>query len=251
MILKPLILDLYCCQGGASEGYARAGWRVVGVDKDPQRHYPFPLYVGDAIEALDRLLAGHALPFTHPSGEVEWLGLEDFAALGASPPCQAYSKTANAYDSEGKHPELVEPTRDRLIASGLPYVIENVEGAPLRDPLVLCGTEFGLRTLDSDGVELALRRHRIFESNVFLWGAGGCVHDDTPVAGVYSGSRHNHPADRDNPARRGGYAPRGEVAARLLGIDWMTQKGREQSIPPAYTEHIGRQLIRHLEGSNV
>lgn len=247
---RPKLLDLFSGEGGAAVGYDRAGFDVYGVDVDPKvaRRYPYPIHIGDALDVLARLISGESIDFHHPDGRVEWLILSDFVGAHGSPPCQFYSKTANAYDSEGKHPDLVEPTRALLIATGLPYVIENVEGAPLIDPLTLCGTEFALRAPDVDGVELALLRHRLFESNLWLMGAGGCSHDSAVVAGVYSGSRHNWPEDRDNPARRGGYVPRGKgVTAALLGIDWMTQKGREQSIPPAYTEFIGSQLIAHLE----
>lgn len=246
--MSPILIDFFCCEGGASEGYARAGFQVYGVDNQPRPKYPFPFHQGDAIEVMDTLLAGEAVPFVLP-GRVGlvWVTLDMCAAWAGSPPCQAYSKTRNAYDSDGKHPELVEPTRERFKRSRLPYVIENVEGAPLLDPLTLCGTEFGLTARDIDGELLSLRRHRLFESNVFLMGAGGCDHNAPGiVAGVYSGSRHNKPAERDNPARRGGYAPRGPVAGELLGIDWMSQKGREQAIPPAYTEHIGAQLLHQM-----
>lgn len=230
-------------------GYSRAGFAVYGVDINPRPHYPFPFHQGDALVVMRRLLIGEAVPFTHKDGTVEWLTLADFAAIGASPPCQAYSITANAHEAD--HPELVEPTRDLLIQIGLPYVIENVVGAPLIDPLMLCGTEFGLRALDEDGAVLQLRRHRLFESNVWLMGAGGCQHDPSiHTAGVYTGSRHNRPAQRDDPNRRGGYAPRGKVAGRLLGIDWMNTWEQAQAIPPAYTEWIGHQLIDALVPTN-
>lgn len=221
----PRLLDLFSCAGGAGMGYHRAGFEVVGVDIDPQPRYPFEFHQADAMEYV----AAH------------W---SEFDVIHASPPCQAYSITRNAHDAN--HPDLLEPTRDALIATGLPYVIENVEGAPLIDPLTLCGTEFGLRARDVDGVELALKRHRLFESNVFLMGAGGCEHDGTPWAGVYGGSRHRTPEHRDNPERRGGYTPARPVRASLLGVDWMNDYELAQAIPPAYTEHIGHQLIAAL-----
>jgi DNA (cytosine-5)-methyltransferase 1 len=227
---RPRLLDLFCCAGGAGTGYHRAGFDVVGVDIAPQPNYPFEFHQGDALEYLAE--HGH-----------------EFDAIHASPPCQAYSISANAHDVE--HPDLLDPTRDGLVASGQPYVIENVEGAPLRQALTLCGTEFGLRAQDVDGHPLALKRHRLFESNVWLMGAGGCVHDGTTWAGVYGGSRHRKPEHRDNPERRGGYVPARAVRAELLGIDWMNDHEMAQSIPPAYTEHIGRHLLAHLTGKEA
>jgi len=142
---------------------------------------------------------------------------------------------------------LLAPTRAALELTERFYVIENVEGAPLRDPLRLCGSEFGLTAPDVDGRPLALRRHRLFEANFWLTGAGGCAHDDTQVAGSYKASRHRTPADRDRPGRRGGYTPALPVRAALLGIDWpMNEHELAQAIPPAYTEFIGAQLLSVL-----
>jgi DNA (cytosine-5)-methyltransferase 1 len=226
---RPRLLDLFCCEGGASTGYHRAGFDVVGVDLDMRalRRYPFESYQADALEFVKA--HGH-----------------EFDAIAASPPCQAYSATRHTH--QVTHPELVEPTRDALIATGLPYVIENVEGAPLRNPLRLCGSEFGLRAYDpSRGQVVALRRHRLFESNVFLLGAGGCsCNVDRAagrIAGVYGGGSTSREAAS---IRRGGYTPGKDVGAALLRIDWMTRYGLAQSIPPVYTEHIGRQLIESL-----
>lgn len=224
---RPKLLDLFCCAGGAAMGYHRAGFDVVGVDIDPQPNYPFEFIQADAIE------------YGYEHGH-------KFHARHASPPCQQFSQSRHAHTVE--HPDLLEPTRQMLASIGGPYVIENVEGAPLRDPLKLCGTEFGLVAADIDGVALALRRHRLFESNVWLVGRSGCFHDSTPVAGSYGGSRHRKPEHRDNPARRGGYTPALSVRARLLGINWpMTEHELSQAIPPAYTEFIGLQLIESLE----
>lgn len=226
----PKLLDLFSCAGGAAMGYHRAGFDVVGVDIQPQPHYPFEHHVADALE----FLAAHG---------------HEFDAIHASPPCQAYSITKNGHTVE--HPELLGPTRELLREIGRPYVIENVEGAPMIDPLRLCATEFGLRADDVDGVPLALRRHRLFESSTWLWGRGGCQHDDTIVAGVYGGSRHEKPEHRDGP-RRGGYTPALPVRAALLGIDWkMTEHELNQAIPPAYTEWIGRQLLDVLVPAHV
>ena len=224
----PRLLDLFCCAGGAGMGYHRAGFDVVGVDIAPQPHYPFEFHQGDALE----FLAAHG---------------HEFDAIHASPPCQVYSTTKHAHPDTGKHPDLLAPTRTALIESGLPYVIENVEGATLRDPLTLCGSEFNLRAFDVDGLPLALRRHRLFESNVWLMGPGGCIHDTTQIAGSYTAGRHRTPAQRDDPTRRGGYTPALRVRAALLGIDWhMNEHELAQAIPPAYTEWIGSQLIAQL-----
>ena len=227
---KPRLLDLFCCEGGAGKGYSDAGFDVVGVDIEHQRRYPFRFFQGDALAVLSNLLDGYLL------GNFE---LGDFAAIHASPPCQAYSITKHSHSVQ--HVELIEPVREALIALGKPYVIENVPGAPLRDPLTLCGTEFGLKATDADGEVLWLKRHRLFESNVDLWGAGGCNCTGRTIGGVYGGgsSDRNHAKE----VRRGGYTPGKEVRARLIGCDWMTLHGLSQSIPPAYTKHIGEQLL--------
>lgn len=211
-------------------GYHRAGFDVVGVDIAPQPRYPFEFHQADALEYL----AAH------------W---QDFDAIHASPPCQAHSITRNTHTVE--HPDLLPPTRELLEQIGLPYIIENVPGAPLLDPLLLCGSMFGLKAPDTDGQLLALRRHRLFESNVWLMGAGGCVHDATPVGGSYGGARHKRPEDRDG-YRRGGYTPAVEVRADLLGVDWpMTQHELAQAIPPAYTEYLGDQLLEAVRENEL
>jgi len=258
-VSKPKLLDLFCCEGGASAGYNRAGFDVCGVDlfdyidKDGKRRgytrarYPFASHQGDAVLALCRLLAGEALPFTYKGGPVEWLKLTDFDAIAASPPCQAYSITKHSHSNE--HPDLVGPVRWLLRQTGLPYVMENVPGAPLETPLTLCGAEFNLIANDDDGRPLHLKRHRLFESNVLLFGNGGCQclafkKRGIGVGGAYGGGSVDRQHAKE--VRRGGYTPGKHVREALLGIDWMTQNGLSQSIPPAYTEHIGRQLIGHM-----
>lgn len=247
---RPRLLDLFCCEGGASEGYRRAGFDVYGVDRFRFRgadgkwegfrreRYPFPAVQADCLAALDTLLAGGQLDFDNG----ESLGLADFDALAASPPCQAYSITKNAHTRE--HPELIVPTRERLVSTGLPYVLENVEGAKrqMLSPLMLCGSEFGLRATDTDGLEVWLQRHRLFESNVLLMSAGGCYHpSDIWCAGVYGNGAPSRDAAR---ARAGGYTPPSQhVRAALMGIDWMSRNGLSQAIPPVFTEYVGRQLL--------
>jgi len=260
-VSRPKLLDLYCCEGGASMGYHRAGFDVYGVDlfrhRGPdgklkgfrRQRYPFPSHQGDVLVVMAGLLAGEAWEFTAPDGYSEWLCLSDFDVLAASPPCQLYSISNNAHSNDS-HPDLVEPTRDLLIASGLPYIMENVEGAPLRGPLRLCGTEFNMRATDTDGLEVWLKRHRLFESNVFLVGAGGCHHPkDILCAGVYGNGSPSRDAAK---ARAGGYTPPSQqVRADLMGIDWMSRNGLSQSIPPVYTEFIGQQLLDHITAEQV
>ena len=243
---RPKLLDLFCCEGGASDGYRRAGYDVYGIDlfdKHTQRRYPFPSFKGDAILALARLLAGEFITFSN--GEA--LSLADFSAIAASPPCQAYSITKHSHNNE--HPDLVAPVRWLLKSTGLPYVMENVPGAPLVNPLTLCGTEFNLVAQDIDGRLLHLKRHRLFESNLFLVGNGGCQcaafkRRGYGVGGAYGGGSVDRQHAKE--VRRGGYTPPKPIREALLGIDWMTQNGLSQSIPPAYTEHIGRQLIEQI-----
>ena len=210
------LLDLFCGAGGASMGYHRAGWTVTGVDIDPQPNYPFEFIQADLTEPFDT--AG-------------------FDLIHASPPCQVFSTLAAVQDNDyhTRHPDLVEPTRRLLIDSGVPYVIENVPGAPLIEPTTLCGTAFGL-TVTSSGIEWELRRHRLFESSVFLWGPPDCSHTRR-VLGVYGDLSRNH-----RPSTRGHKAGHTEAAA-LMGIDWMTTAELVQALPPAYTEWIGRRLM--------
>lgn len=247
------MLDLFCCEGGASEGYRRAGFDVYGVDlfrhRGPdgklrgyrRQRYPFPAVQMDALEALSLLLLREPLGFDDGSK----FTLAAFDAIAASPPCQAYSITKNAHKSS--HPELIEPTRWFLIQTGLPYVMENVEGAKRQmiSPLTLCGTEFNMRATDSDGLEVWLKRHRLFESNVPLMGAGGCQHPkDILCAGVYGNGSPSRDAAK---ARAGGYTPPSQqVRNDLMGIDWMSRNGLSQSIPPVFTEFIGSQLLEHI-----
>lgn len=220
---KPRLLDLFCCEGGAGMGYHRAGFEVVGVDLmgKYKRRYPFEFVQADALEYL----ADNA---------------HKFDVIHGSPPCQKYSITNAARKAD--YPDLVAPLRKLMQESGKPYVIENVVGAPLTDPLVLCGTMFGLQADDDDGTRLRLQRHRLFESNVELSAPSECDHSgDMPWAGSYGGARRDRWEAKH--VRKGGYVPSAEVQSQLLGIDWMTQRGMWQSIPPAYTEHLGKQLL--------
>lgn len=212
------LLDLFCKAGGCSVGYARAGFEVVGVDVEPQPNFPFTFIQADALEFL------------------EGGGWEGFDAIHASPPCQFYSRLAAMHPGRD-YPDLIGPVRELLRDTGLPYVIENVEGAPLaRAPQLsgawgveLCGSMFGL------GVERGyLRRHRIFETS-FPVPQPACAHKGLAV-GVYG---------------HGGYSGKHRMlyraeAAKAMGIIWMTRDEMTQAIPPAYTEHIGRYLAESL-----
>ncbi len=207
--LKPKLLDLFCGAGGAAMGYHRAGFEVTGVDVKPQPHYPFEFLFGDARDL-----------------SVEFL--QSFDAIHASPPCQHYSQcTPKRYRSN--HPDLIESVRQRLLLSGKLFVIENVPSAKryLNCPLMLCGSMFGL----------PLRRHRFFELSGFQVGLQPpCDHRNPPV--LITGTH------------RRTYEPRYEYSAeqcrQASGLTWMTRQEMDQAIPPAYTEFIGKELLKVL-----
>ncbi len=221
--MRPRLLDLFCGAGGAAMGYHRAGFDVVGVDINPQPHYPFEFHQGDAM--------------TWP--------LDGFDAIHASPPCQAYSITKNAHSRE--HPDLVPETLARLMASGMPWIVENVPGAPLDDAIVLCGSMFGGQVWDYYiSQPVWLKRHRLFQTSWAML-TPPCAHPrGVRVGGVYGGAwNKNHSVD-PTVKRTGGYTPPDDVQRVLMGIDWMTRHELNQAIPPAYTEWIGAQLLAAL-----
>jgi DNA (cytosine-5)-methyltransferase 1 len=224
------LLDLFCCEGGASVGYHRAGFDVTGLDlfEDySQKLYPFESIRGDWRRVLD----------LHHDG---------FDVIAASPPCQRYSIT-NAARRSDDYPDLVDEVRTVLDHIGKPYIIENVVGAPLVNPALLCWSMFRVNgsVIDDDGTPLRMERHRLFETNWGFTAPAVCSHPrDIQVAGSYGGARRDKWEAKH--VRKGGYVPSIPVQQQLLGIDWMTQKGMHQSIPPAYTEHIGRQLLSQL-----
>lgn len=215
------LLDLFCGAGGCSVGYARAGFEVVGMDIEPHPDYPFEFIKGDALEAE----------------------LTGFDVVAASPPCPRYS-TITPTHTRDSHPDLIGPVRDRLKAWGGVYVIENVPGARkhLDHPIKVCGSWFGL----------GVRRHRYFESNVMLLRGTDCLHrtQGRPV-GVY-GDHGDVSGEflRPDGTRRGRKAANLGEAQQIMGIDWMTSwDDIADAVPPVYTEHIGLQLIEHLEAS--
>jgi len=216
------LLDLFCCAGGAGMGYHRAGFDVVGVDIDAQPNYPFDFVRADVL-GLDR----------------SWVA--SFDVVHASPPCQSYSDLAKRNGNADDWPRLIEPVRDLLQATGRPWIIENVEGAPLIDPVVLCGTMFpGLRVI----------RHRLFESDM---GLVAPPHGKHPLVFTHDKRKSHHgKLDQDTAFVQvtGGGNCTMANARDALGIDWMRTKVElNESIPPAYTEFLGRQALAHLEAS--
>lgn len=224
MLKKPRLLDLFCGAGGAARGYQLAGFHVTGVDL-----YPQPRYIGDAF------LQDDAIAYVLANG---W----KFDAIHASPLCQAHSNMKRMFDPDdyaSRHPDLIPHTRFALQSLGLPFIIENVEGAraALRNPVMLCGADFGLKVY----------RHRLFESNITLYVPEHMPHDDsTPPAGC-------------------GKSPKGFISLTgggirgvtqqerfdAMGIHWMSNAVLNQSIPPAFTEYLGRQLMAHINGEGL
>ena len=214
------LLDLFAGAGGCSVGYHRAGFDVVGVDNKPHPDYPYSLFVADAIEFAEH-----------------WLTVGAFDAVHASPPCPRHSTITPAHTRD-QHPDLIEPVRELLRDWGGPYVIENVPGSPLVNPIRLCGSMFGL----------GVRRHRLFESNIPML-QPECEHHTQPqVWGVYGDHGDLAPVTRPDGTSRGNKARDAAHAREVMGIDWMTEwDDLADAIPPAYTEFIGGQLAAHLE----
>jgi DNA (cytosine-5)-methyltransferase 1 len=231
--VKPRLLDLFCGAGGCTKGYQRAGFYVVGVDIEPQPNYCGDEFVqGDALEVLETWLS-------FGMDEERW-----FDAIHASPPCQAYS-TMRAMPNAGQHPDLVEPTRTLVRTTGLPYVIENVVGAPLHEPVTICGAALGLSTTTHD-----LARHRLFECS-FPVMVPPCAHGGRPVVGFYGDhvrDARRLPGEKDRrlPDMAVRRAEKLEWVERAMGIDWMTWSEAVNAIPPAYTEHIGHYLMAEI-----
>lgn len=230
--------DAFAGEGGAGVGYQRAGFCVTPVDTSKARldNYPTDCPAATPVrgDALEHILNRHVLPF---------------AATHASPTCTGYSAGTRAIpDRVNRYDRLIAATREALHMTGRPYVIENVEGAKreLHTPALLCGRMFGLSAVDTDGTPLVMDRHRLFETNWLLLPPEHPPHDRTlQVAGSYGGARRDKREARE--IRKGGYVPAVDVQRALLGTPWMTEKGCQLSIPPAYTELIGRQLLEHLE----
>jgi DNA (cytosine-5)-methyltransferase 1 len=234
------LLDLYCGAGGASMGYHQAGFEVIGVDIKYHPNYPFTFIQADACNMLDTLLMGGTTHDARIDYRVGWVyNLRNFDAIHASPPCQGYTALKYRQDDTGKYPLLIEPTRERLQQTGLPYVIENVPGAPLREPVTLCGSQFGLTTEWPGYGEVGLRRHRLFETDFYLPDAGAHDHSllSVPVFG-------RGPSGRKMTLKGPGLA---KAAREVMEIGWMTYRELCQAIPPAYTRYIGTCLMQYLE----
>jgi DNA (cytosine-5)-methyltransferase 1 len=215
-VTRPLLLDLFCCEGGAAVGYHRAGFDVVGVDIVPQPLYPFPMIVADAL-----------------CPPVDWARV---AAVHASPPCPAYSTMTNRTGSA--HPRLIDPVRDMLAATGLPWVIENVAGARrhMCSPLMIHGGQFGL----------GVYRPRLFESNTLLMSPPPAPRP-VDAAAIYGRERD---AGYRLWARRDGTTlvrASLDVARAAMGMPWASWNGCREAVPPAYTEFIGAQLLAHVQ----
>ncbi len=217
------LLDLFCGAGGATKGYQRAGFYVVGVDIKPQ-----PRYCGDEFVQAD------ALEYVEIYGH-------EFDAFHASPPCQGYLNEHFRVTPSGHirkdHPRLIGTTRELLTAIGRPFVIENIESArkQMQSPMTLCGTSFGL----------PLKRHRCFESSELLL-ARACSHLTEPKYPTQF-----RPKKGSNPlachVQVYGNSKGAALWPAAMGIDWMQRRELAQAIPPAYTEFIGAQLLQALE----
>lgn len=232
---RPRLLDLFCCAGGAAKGYHDAGFDVVGVDINPQPNYPYEFVQADALSlVVDRF--GQWRCHT-VDGRLYVVGAID--AAHASPPCQGYTAlTTGTNAGRSARPRLVAATRALLNGTGKPYVIENVQGSDVRRDATLCGEMFGL----------AVIRHRYFE--IGGWSYSPPCH--IPHRGRVQGWRHGVYHDGPYFAVYGDGGGKGTVAEwqQAMGIDWTDNRVElAEAIPPAYTNHIGLQLMEHLRAS--
>jgi len=209
------LLDLYCGVGGASAGYAAAGFEVHGVDLKHGKRYPYSYLRADVLDVLQ-----------------DDNFIQQFDVIHASPPCQTHSITQHLRNAQGKTTskiDLIPQTRAALIASGKPYIIENVPGSPLINPVQLCGSSFNLK----------VRRHRLFESNMPIKGTG-CNHkaQGRPI-GVYGSLNDQIP-------NGGRTAVNITEARQAMGIDWAIWTELVEAIPPVYTDYLGAQIVSWL-----
>lgn len=215
--MRPRILDLFCCQGGAGAGWAAAGFDVTGIDKDPQPRYPYRFIQGDAV--------AYALDYG-----------SEYDLVGASPPCQHDSDCQRIRGRD--HPDLIAETRAAPWTPGRPFVIENVRGArvKLRDPVMLCGAMFGMETY----------RHRFFET-------GGGFSFQAPEHPAHAApqtkmGRAILPGEYGQFV--GNFSGVGH-ARKVMGVPWMNRDGIRECIPPAYTQWIGVQFLAQRGASDV
>jgi DNA (cytosine-5)-methyltransferase 1 len=210
------LLDLFCGAGGASVGYHRAGFDVVGVDINPQPHYPFEFHQADAME----------------------FPLYGFDAIHASPPCTGFSVASHVHRNNGKnYPDMLTPTRIRLKQAGVPWIIENVVGAPMVPTITLCGTMFGLKVF----------RHRHFECSHLIFQPEHKPHRDKRIGeGYFSVAGDAGRWKSWGTVKRNVSKGTADEWRDAMGIEWMTRNELKLAIPPAYTEYIGRQLLRKI-----
>lgn len=233
--MRPKLLDLFAGVGGAGMGYYQAGFDVVGVDIEPVTRYPFDLWVQDAMAVL----RGEPIDRYDGRGKQQ-LDLPQFSVIHASPPCQAYADQGHRYRGVKNYPDMIPELRELLIATGIPYVIENVDTAPLRDPVLLCGTMFP---------ELRVIRHRCFETSIYMVGP---PHPRGPHPRCFTyDKRKAHYGKLDEWTAyvtiTGGGNCSVEAARDAMGIRWASMRGElTQSIPPAYTRYVGLRLIEML-----
>jgi len=210
----PRMLDLYCCAGGAGEGYRLAGFDVTGVDIRPQPKNPHRFILADALAYLEA--HGH-----------------EYDAIHASPPCQAYTKAGKQWRKEGReYVDLIDATRRALVATGKPWVIENVPGAPLCNPILLNGSTFGIR----------VHRPRYFESSFPL------PQPEVPPMKPVKMGRPIREGDIVQPV---GHFSGVRYAANEMGLPWMGQGELAQAIPPAYTCWIGQRMLDAMKHNNA
>lgn len=217
---RPRLLDLFSGAFGAGWGYHLAGFDVTGVDLE-QRPRPdgVSFVQGDALDYLDA--HGH-----------------EFDVIHASPPCHDWTTLRHVAGTDGTADLLLRTIamlRDRF--DDRPWIVENVPGTRPVMPgaLTLCGTEFDLSAMCADGVRRYLKRHRLFLSNVGLWGAGGCYCAHRPIGGVY-GTGGGGQMTR-------GYKLNLVESREAMGMPWADREGVSLAIPPAYTFHLGGQLL--------
>lgn len=211
----PRALDLFCGAGGAGMGLHRAGFDVVGVDIEPQPRYPFTFIQGDALRPP--------------------VDLSTFDFIWASPMCHRFCSLKHQVERE--YPNQIPETRALLKAGGAPYAIENVIGAPLDDPVMLCGSFFGL----------LVRRHRAFEASFPMF-VPECSHrvQGKPI-GVHGTGGNRKTRRTDDRGGQANMARNIAEASAAMGIDWMTRREIAKAVPPAYSEFIGRQAMRYIE----
>jgi DNA (cytosine-5)-methyltransferase 1 len=225
--VKPHLLDLYCGAGGATRGYQEAGFHVTGIDLHPQ-----PRYCGDEFVQMDALDA--LTEMLDASGS--------FDAIHASPPCQAHVKglrgVNRALGRTDIHVDLIAATRALLDRSDTPYVIENVVGSPLLNPVRLCGSSFGL----------PLRRHRLFETTFPIL-VPPCDHSWQTTPRYWTSWRPGGEKRLATVVQVYGNAGDSSQWPEAMGIDWMTRDELREAIPPAYTRHIGEFLMQVVKAA--